>query len=165
MSLPHHAPRHVSRRALVLLGVLAVLLAGCVGPTPTTARYREHAAGAITQAGEVAAALELVAQDAAADDLVHHYATTLVREQEERAVYAQSAFSGRQPPDDADELRSRVTALLDEAVSLAEEGRILADRGDLAELGALAPRYGDLRDRLEVAERNLRRPEPTGADA
>jgi hypothetical protein len=147
-------PRPTPRTWLGLL--LAALLASCVGPTPTVGSYREHAAGALAQAGEVAAALELVAENAAADHLTTHYATTLVREQEERATYAREAFATRQPPPGTDATRERVMALLDATVAAAEDARILADRGDLTRFGDQRVAYRDLHDRLGVAEANLR---------
>lgn len=144
----------------LLLGLLAVLLPACVGPTPTVDTYREHAAGALEDARQVAAALELIARNAAADSLPQHYATTLVREQEHRAVYAHAAFADRQPPDRSDDTRSYVLELLGQAVSQAEEARILVDRGDLAEFGTRAAAYRDLHDQLQVAEAEVRSPVP-----
>lgn len=145
-------------RTALLAALLAGLLAACVGPTPTVDTYREHGAGALEDAKEVAAALELIAADAAAGDLPKHFATTLVREQEHRAAYARTAFGDRQPPDTSDGTRARVVDLLDRAVAHAEEARILVDRGDLAGFGALAATYRDLHDQLEVAEAELRSP-------
>lgn len=150
--------RPLHPRTTLLAGLLAVLLGACVGPTPTVDTYREHGAGALEDAGEVAAALELIALNAAADDLPKHFATTLVREQEHRVVYAHTAFADRQPPDTSDDTRSYVLDLLDQAVTRAEEARILVDRGDLAEFGALAATYRDLHAQLEVAEAELRSP-------
>jgi hypothetical protein len=149
---------------LVLLGLLAGLLGACVGPTPTVDSYREHAAGALLDMGEVAATLQLVAENAAADDLTDTFATVLVREQEEKASYAHSAFATRQPPEPADDLRARVLHELDAGVSLAEEARILADRGELAQLGALAARFRDLHTRLTVLEEQVRDDTGPGTD-
>lgn len=149
----------------LLLSLVVVLLVGCVGPTPTVGTYREHAAGALGDVGEVAAAVELFAENAAADNLVGSYATILAREQEERAVYAESAFAGRQPPVGQDDARERVLGLLGEGVDLAERARILADRGDLEGLAGLVSRAGDLHERLRSLEEEFRTPEPAGGGA
>lgn len=149
----------------LLFGLVAVLLGGCVGPTPTVGTYREHAAGALGQVGEAMAAVELFAENAAADNLVTPYATILAREQEERAVYAETAFAGRQPPAGQDDARERVLDLLADGVDLAERARILADRGDLEGLAGLMSRAGQLQEQLRSLEEEFRQPDPDGGGA
>lgn len=144
-------------RPPALLAALALVVTACVGPTPTTGTYREHAAGALEDMVEVTATLELVAENARRDRLVPTFATVLAREQEERAAHAHAAFASRQPPAGTDALRDEVLDLLDEAQGLAEDARILADRGELEELGEMTSTLGHLHDRLERREHELRR--------
>ena len=126
------------RRPWVVLG-LVLVVAACTGPVRSFPVYESKAGDT---AEVVASAVETarLAVDAARDNKAHgRYLTQVLVEAEEDAGSAQGTFDGIQPPDQrADQLRSRLDALLTEATGTLAELRVAARRGRFAELPELA---------------------------
>jgi hypothetical protein len=120
--------------------VVVLLLAGaCTGPVRSSQVY-ESKAGQTAASAASAVQTALLATEAARGDKAYgRYLTQVLVEAEEDAGSAQGTFDGIQPPDQrADELRSRLDDLLDQATGTLAELRIAARRGRFAELPELA---------------------------
>jgi len=116
-----------------------LLLGACTGLVRSSAVYESKAG---QTAKVVASAVETarLASDAAAGGKAYgRYLAQVLVEAEEDAAAAQGTFDGIQPPDrSADQLRSSLDRLLDEATSTLADLRVAARRGHLDELQGLA---------------------------
>jgi len=120
--------------------VVVLLLAGaCTGPVRSSQVY-ESKAGQTAATAASAVQTALLATEAARGDKAYgRYLTQVLVEAEEDAGSAQGTFDGLQPPDQrADQLRSRLDNLLDQATVTLADLRIAARRGRFAELPELA---------------------------
>jgi hypothetical protein len=120
--------------------VVVLLLAGaCTGPVRSSQVY-ESKAGQTAATAASAVQTALLATEAARGDKAYgRYLTQVLVEAEEDAGSAQGTFDGIQPPDQrADQLRSRLDDLLDQATGTLADLRIAARRGRFAELPELA---------------------------
>jgi hypothetical protein len=115
------------------LPLLALLLAGCVGPTVTAEGYRNKVRDtARTVAGAVASATYAAELDLGGR-LTLAVADTVVSDAEEDAGSAQTALDSRQPPDaQAIALGQRARQPIQDAVDGLRELRIAVRRGDRA---------------------------------
>jgi hypothetical protein len=127
------------RRPWVALALLPlVLLGGCTGPVRSYAVYESKAG---QTAKVVASAVETarLAVEASRGKAYGRYLTQVLLDAEEDATAAQGTFDGIQPPDRfADQLRSELDQLLDQATSTLADLRVAARRGHLDELSGLA---------------------------
>jgi len=100
----------------------------------------ESKAGQTAATAASAVQTALLATEAARGDKAYgRYLTQVLVEAEEDAGSAQGTFDGIQPPDQrADQLRSRLDDLLDQATGTLADLRIAARRGRFAELPELA---------------------------
>jgi hypothetical protein len=115
------------------LALLALLLAGCVGPTVTAEGYRNkvtdtaRTVAAAVASGRYAAELDLRGR------LALSVADTVVSDAEEDASSAQTALDSRQPPNaQAIALGERARGPIQDAVDGLRELRIAVRRGDRA---------------------------------
>jgi hypothetical protein len=121
------------------VAVVLLLAGACTGPVRSSQVY-ESKAGQTAASAASAVQTALLATEAARGDKAYgRYLTQVLVEAEEDAGSAQGTFDGIQPPDQrADELRSRLDDLLDQATGTLAELRIAARRGRFAELPELA---------------------------
>jgi len=120
--------------------VAVLLLVGaCTGPVRSSEVYESKAGQTAATAASAVQTAALAVDAAKGDKAFGRYLTQLLVEAEEDAGSAQGTFDGIQPPDQrADQLRSRLDALLTEATGTLAELRVAARRGRFAELPELA---------------------------
>jgi hypothetical protein len=130
---------------------LLLLLGACTGPVRSANVY-ESKAGATAET--VASAVEtarLAVQAAQDGDAYGRYLTQMLAEAEQDADAAQGTFDGIQPPDHrADRLRDRLDGLLGGATDTLTELRILARRGQFADLAEPAAPLAKLAEELHA---------------
>lgn len=130
-----------------MLGLLAVLLAGCahpVGPARTYGTYEGKARTTIEGALSAVQTVRLAAKTAADGNAFGPYIGLIVSEQEGAIDKLSGTFGSIQPPDGrADDLRSQVSQLLNDAVDHVADVRIAARRGEMQDLGRVAAPLND----------------------
>jgi hypothetical protein len=141
-SSPVQDPRRVA------LPLLAFLLAGCVGPTVTSAGYRNKVTSTARTVGGAVASATYAAQLELRGRLALALADTVVSNAEEDASSAQSALDSRQPPDEqAIALGERARKPIQDAVDGLRGLRIAVRRGDRGGMErAVADLAGPARD-------------------
>jgi hypothetical protein len=136
----------------VVAGAAVALVTGCVAPAPTTADYEAKAAMTADAAvSELRTAL--LAEDGyAKNNLTAAYLETVLVDAEEALGSVQHTFDSVQPPDTsaADDLRSTLDPLLEDAGSGLTDLRIAARRDDTAELESIAGSLSGVADQLET---------------
>jgi hypothetical protein len=141
----------------VRVGVLVTaaalsLVTGCVAPAPTTADFESKAAmPAEAAVSELRTAL--LAEDACARSrLTVAYLETVLVDSEEALGSVQHTFDSVQPPDTAaaDDLRSTLDPLLEDAASGLTDLRIAARRDDTGQLESIAGDLSGVADQLEA---------------
>jgi hypothetical protein len=130
--------------ALVVLG-----LAGCVGPAPTTGAYAGKAAHTAAEALAQLETARLAVQNAGR--MPASYLDTVLSDAENAYGSVMTTFDSIQPPDDpaADELRSDLDDLLSDGSDGIAQLRILARRGDVADMRSTAAILGKTADGLD----------------
>lgn len=119
--------------------VVAVAATSCVLPARSTTAYRGKALATTTAAISAVETARFVAQMSGRGRLTAAYASVAAAEAETDASAAQAAFDSIQPPDSvSDALRSRLDALLADAVDTLSTLRIVVRRGELDRLQSLA---------------------------
>lgn len=142
--------------AAALAVLLAVLLAGCVGPARTSQSYTGKASTSLHDTRSAVETARLGVEAAAGDRATGPYLSVLLSQAEEQASSVQSTFDSIQPPNgDADRLRDEVDDLLTEAVSALADLRIAARRGDTAGITEQGQMLADLSQRLGELEERL----------
>ena len=137
--------------ARALAVAVALVLLPCCAPTARTPSVFQ--AKAANAADSVSSALgsELVLLRAVrAGHTTAAYVSTATSHIEDDASSAVSSFLSMQPPDDkSDQLRERLSDLLDNAVSRLADARIAGRRGDTTALLALEPQLTSVRRALD----------------
>jgi hypothetical protein len=136
-------------RRLLATAVLLVAVTGCVGPAPSVDSYEGKAAhtarDALSQLQTARLAVEHSGGMPAA------YLETVLVDAEESYSSVEAAFTSIQPPDDpaADRLRDELDPMLSDGSDGMTELRILARRGDTAELRSAAAKLAELAEGLD----------------
>ena len=142
------------RRCLRALAGLVLLLAaaGCVGPSRTSADYREKAANAAEAMRSSVQTARLTVAANRGDKATARYTSLVLSEAEDDASSVATSFEVVQPPDlDASlDLRERVTSVFDEVTTVLGGLRIAARAGRHDELPRLAEPLPALARRLSV---------------
>jgi hypothetical protein len=151
--------RRASRRTVAALAVaLTAMLAvtSCVGPSRTRSDFRRKAD---TTVDNVRGAVQTAIVGIQATDrhsLQAAYVSVLLGDAEEDASAAADTFAGIQPPDArSDRVRAVTNELVGESVDALADARIVARRGDLAELTPMLPNLRRLARRLERLSADL----------
>lgn len=147
----------MGRRLFVLL-VLAMVVAGCVGPARSQGSYATHAAVSLTSMRSAAAAAVMVTEQAAEDRVTGEMLAVVARESEDHARHIDEAFGTRQPPDEASRrLRARVLPVLNRAGQTLAALRIAAFDGDVASASRHAATLEDVLAELDRIAEEIRR--------
>ena len=121
---------------------IALALAGCVGPAPTTSEYAGKAAHT---AGEALAQVETARLAVEhSSGMSSQYLETVLVNAEQAFSSIQNTFDSIQPPADpaADKLRSQLDKLLSDGADGLAQLRILARRGDTEAMASTAHDLG-----------------------
>lgn len=139
------------RMLRVAFPLLAVALTGCVAPAFSVGAYEGKAAATADDAVSAIESAILTATVAADGKAFGPYVMVEMREAEDAASWSQQAFDSMQPPDDpkADQLKSQLDDMLTQAVSIIEDLRIAARRGQLQQLPQIAKPLEDLSKKLD----------------
>lgn len=130
--------------------LLAVTLAGCVGPTRTETALRKQASMSADSAVSEMQTIDVALRTQLRGDAWWAYTDLVVTTSEEAVGTVSDTFSSRQPPKPStDPVYDRVTSALSEAADLAAEARIAVRRHDTAELAGLRPKIEAITKRLE----------------
>jgi hypothetical protein len=133
--------------------LIAVLSAGCAGPTRTADDYRHKAAQTAREVGSALASGRLAAQQLLIGNATKAYADTIISEAEQDARSAQTSFETRQPPDASSrDLMKSVTDPVDQAASLLTDLRIAVRADDHDATDSLQHEVDELLDRIEQLE-------------
>lgn len=142
------------RRVLALAAALA--LAGCVGPARTFDVYESRAFNSVESALSAVQSTRMAIRDAVRGDALAAYVAITIQNAEETASTAQGHFDSIQPPDErSDQLRTRTSERLGDAVDLIARARIAARRTDVGALRRLDPALKDLAGVLDRVLQNL----------
>jgi hypothetical protein len=135
-------------------GVAAALLftAGCVAPASSTTDYEADAAMSAEAAVSAARTAVLATQTYAKGDLPTKYLEPTLVDAEDNLDSIQSTFTSIQPPDTAaaDDLRTALQPLLDDAGSAVTEMRIAIRRDSTAALLAATDELATAADKLDA---------------
>lgn len=132
--------------------VAALLLAGasgCVGPSRSTADYREKAANAAEAMTSAVSTARLVVQQRADGQAPGSYTALVLSESESDARSITTSFEAVQPPDAAaDRIRVDLAPVLSSATDLLTDVRIAARRDDADALARAGPALAGVIDSL-----------------
>jgi hypothetical protein len=138
------------RRVTALLVAITSLVAACVGPSRSTADYREKAANSAEAMRSVVQTSRLVTEAALDGKAPSRYTALVLSESENDADSISDSFSTVQPPSrESDRLRERTTTLLDGTTSLLADLRIAVRRGDEGQMRDLVGHLARVSKRLE----------------
>lgn len=151
-STGHHAG--VTLRARWTAALLAVAaLAACAGPSRSDDDFKHKAANTAEAMRGLIATANIVSDAAARGDVPGPYASVTLADADDDASAVVESFDSRQPPSGAaDKLRDRLDPLLTNVVSVLDDLRIAARRGDLEELADIARPLDQLDAKLQVIE-------------
>jgi hypothetical protein len=140
-------------RRLLGVALLAVLTAGCVGPSRSDADFELKAGNTAKAVRSALEAALLAADGAGSGKLSSNYVSVVLGEAEADASAAQATFDSYQPPSAAsDKLRGDVDDLVSDAVDGLVALRITARRGQLDRLPTIAKQLHPISTALEQVQ-------------
>jgi hypothetical protein len=147
------------RRTVAALAVAlatALVVTSCVGPSRTSTDFRRKADTTVDTVRGAVQTTILGIQATDRHSLQAAYVSVLLGDAEDDASSAADTFAGIQPPNErSDRVRAVTNELVGESVDALADARIVARRGDLAELTPMLPHLRRLSRRLERLSANL----------
>jgi hypothetical protein len=138
------------RRRTVTLLLILMAVTACTGPVRSFGAYASKAARTAQEAGSAVATAQLTVVAATGGRTLGRTAAQTLAEAASDAGSVQGTFDAIQPPDRrADRLREQLDELLDQAVSVLEDLRTAARRGEVGELHRISAPLSGLADRLD----------------
>jgi hypothetical protein len=136
--------------------LMALFVAGCVGPARTFDVYEGKAENSVAQSLSAVRTAEAAIETAICDRSFASSVSITIQDASETIDGSQSAFASIQPPDQAsDALRARVLPVLSDASDVVANARIAARRGDLSSLAQLRQPLSEVSGRLNRLLKDL----------
>jgi hypothetical protein len=126
------------------------LVTGCVGPSRTDTDFRHKAANTAETVSGIIGTVQVALAALARNGVPAPYLSVTIAEADDDASAVVDTFDSVQPPSEqADDLRSKLDDVLQQAVSTLDDLRIAVRRGELRELPQRAGSLASFRERLQ----------------
>jgi hypothetical protein len=139
----------------VVVGVLALVLAGCASPEGDPGVYREEALSTLEAAHSSVESVRLTLRARLDDKIFARSADDTVSSAEGSLSGNAGTFAGLQPPPGADEVREGATKLLSDAQDAVEDARIAVRRDDRSDLREAYDAVAEVSTTLDHADQEL----------